>query len=1258
MVGATTSGGHGNPQLDLFPVNAQGEAPRATHVAVNDGDWFDPATWEGGKVPSHGALVHIPEDVAVQYDGVSNAKLFMVRVDGKLTFTAESNAQTKMIVDTMITAPTSTLEVLASRATDGDVDIVFAEGAPAGFSGHYQDHSQGDGVLGRYDWDPSQLSLGLVASGEVVIKGQEVEAHMKVLHGPRAGDSTLTLDAWAEGATTWAPGQQVVVGGAAYLGRDGDGAFQSQDEVRTITLIETVGDKMIVHLDEPLDYDHRGPADPETGQELTVSVGNLTRNVTLSSEVADKNGDGLADRAVSVGEDPGAEGHLVTERGHVMFMHNDDVTVKNASFFGLGRTDKSQELDDFQTKVDTGSTEFNHRLWEDANDNGLFDEGVDTWLTTPADEIQNMRGRYALHVHMAGVGHDHNHGEMDAEGGMIGPCARTGDPICHCGSIDEDGDGRPDFYIHAIDDPDGYQGLGTLIDTDNDGRLDSVRHSAEEHARLYGDDRGALIEGNVVWGSPGWGIVQHDSKADLIGNVTYDIDGAAIVSESGNETGRWEGNATFTTYGTRPEPGNDDSDDFNDNFGHEGVGFWLHSRAIEVVDNVAHSSARTGFRYQQNGVDLKEVSTSELDDMADIAHGAETVAAEDVPITLFDGNEAIAAQEGIRIITDPLDSVRKFNDAYSHLTDFTAWEIAEAGVKTTYTSKYIFRDFLLLGSDHENGFDARAGFFFKVSSADITVVDSHVEGFAKANESWFKVGDRQEYRRGYWDPLDPWGGDWVELHEGAGLVHGIDNPAYNLWNQNIVNLTSDNLTTRNPLGGRNIEIDGEVYSARRVWDEEGAQGDAPAIRQQPLQIDLVDDSANGGLVALWREDLKNADDYEAVLREHIPLAYQDAVYLSRVEWEDGKAIKRKHREDDGKGIADDIWSGTALEFVKTDSLGQQVFTYGDFSPLDWSQTELTLTTNEKILFTKEMIDGVLATEGFYSSPGTSMKFVAMRMIFTDRLTAEYTTKEFLVGLDMAWELPAGAVNNGLYIPHEHSVVAESYAVFREGEYLENWRPVVPQLGEPVVEEVPGLSYEDALALLRDAEIDALGRDGEAYGSDAVTGLDTNARVDGTDVADQIVDADDLTGGGSLGEGAAWTRRAVTGTDQDDRLKGGAGADLMSGGAGDDLLQGRHGDDRLVGGAGDDVLHGGGGSDMLIGGLGADRFRFDAVSGDDTIREFDVELDMIEILHTGLAFEEVTFTQDGADVLLDYAGQTIRVQGVSKDDLDPDNVLVA
>ncbi|MEM7670703.1 MAG: G8 domain-containing protein, partial [Pseudomonadota bacterium] len=290
MAGSNSHASHSNPQLDLLPVNAAGVAVDATHVAVRSGSWFDPATW-GGEIPGQGAVVQIPEGIEVEYAGRSDAKLFMVRVDGDLTFTADNGIETKMVVDTMITSPGSTLNVLASRASDGTVDIVFAESSPS--EGGFSDLSAGDGVIGRHRWDPEQLSLGLVASGEVEIRGQETKAHLKLAEGPLAGESTLTFDAWASGSSTWKPGDTLVVGASNYVGHGPGGAFNSQDEIRTIASIEFVGDQMVVHLDRPLDFFHNGPRDPVTGEELTTSVGNLSRNVTLSSAVADQNGDGL-----------------------------------------------------------------------------------------------------------------------------------------------------------------------------------------------------------------------------------------------------------------------------------------------------------------------------------------------------------------------------------------------------------------------------------------------------------------------------------------------------------------------------------------------------------------------------------------------------------------------------------------------------------------------------------------------------------------------------------------------------------------------------------------------------------------------------------------------------------------------------------------------------------------------------------------------------------------------------------------------------
>lgn len=1292
MGGVSGSGGHGTAHLDLFPVDGAGNAPMATHVAVKDGDWFDPETW-GGQVPGEGAMVHIPASMEVTYEGASDASLFMVRVDGTLNFMAEDGVSTKMVVDTLVTAPDSKLAVLAGRATDGTVDIVFEEGTPAAHADFYTDASAGDGVIGRYNWDPDQLSLGLVASGEVVVRGQEVAGHLQLETGPAAGDTSLVFDAWDEGASTWQPGQQIVVGATNFVGYDANNEFQTEDEVRTITAVEVDGTRLIVHIDAPLQYDHIGPNDPATGEELTTSVGNLSRNVTFSSGVADQNGDGLADRGTSLGEPLEVGGHYVTERGHVAFMHTDDVRVENSAFFGLGRTDKSIPLDDFVTGSN-GNDGLAHRLHEDNGEIGVFDEGIDIALETPADEALNVRGRYAVHLHMAGIGDAHDHSLMDDEGGVIGPCARGGSPICHCSAIDEDGDGQADFYVHSLDDPHHLLGdFGEEIDTDGDGVVDAIRHDADTHrafmsAQEEAETEGAYLGGNVVWGSPGWGIAQHDSRADLIDNVTFDVAGAAFVSETGNETGLWQGNAAFGTYGAQPSNISADDSDFNDDFGQEGVGFWLQSRALEVVDNLAVSSARTGFYYRNHGVDQIDVLASELGDLAAIRDGEDTVAPEDVPIVRFSGNEVIAAQEGIRIITDPLDSVRKFNDAYSHFSDFTAYGIDGAGVNITYSSKYIFEDFLILGNNNTETGGPTAGFFFRVSVADITVLDSHIEGFDHGVISWFSVGDRQEYRRGYWDPQSPSGGNGTPQYAGVGTEFGIDNPAYNLHNHNLIDVSTANLNTVTRFVGRPIEIENPdgtttTYEARQFFSQ---SGDDAVRAKSEVDIELISDSAAGGLVALWREDLANAEDYAAVLANHTPLVYQENAFLSQIHFANGGIARRPTRLDEGDGTADDIWSGTVLEFVKTDSLGQQVFAYNDFSPLNPDAAALEVSTNERLVFTLDGINGVLERDGYYTSPGSGLKFVAIKQVFTDRLTGDFTTKEFLVALDLAWELPEGVANNGLYRPHAQSVIADSYAYFRDGQLLAGREPAVPQLHNPAP-EAEAISATDGAEILLDAAFDTGAREG-GYGPEAVRSAEaSNARVLATDGVDKLENTEALTGvrddlsalfsGQDRDKGtptpgtvegpppteaeptpAGDARITLRGDAEGNILRGENTAEDLFGFAGHDRFLARKGDDRLYGGDGEDILHGGGGDDILSGGAGADRFRFDIQSDDDTIVDFEGEIDLIEILGTGLSFADVEIRQEGGDVLIDYGGQTIRVLDTQASDLGEDNVLVA
>ncbi len=87
---------------------------------------------------------------------------------------------------------------------------------------------------------------------------------------------------------------------------------------------------------------------------------------------------------------------------------------------------------------------------------------------------------------------------------------------------------------------------------------------------------------------------------------------------------------------------------------------------------------------------------------------------------------------------------------------------------------------------------------------------------------------------------------------------------------------------------------------------------------------------------------------------------------------------------------------------------------------------------------------------------------------------------------------------------------------------------------------------------------------------------------------------------------------LQGNSADDTLKGNAGNDSLFGQDGNDLLFGNGNDDQLTGGLGDDTLVGGTGDDIFLGGDGSDRFLFEENNGKDTINDFVVAEDTIEI----------------------------------------------
>ena len=139
---------------------------------------------------------------------------------------------------------------------------------------------------------------------------------------------------------------------------------------------------------------------------------------------------------------------------------------------------------------------------------------------------------------------------------------------------------------------------------------------------------------------------------------------------------------------------------------------------------------------------------------------------------------------------------------------------------------------------------------------------------------------------------------------------------------------------------------------------------------------------------------------------------------------------------------------------------------------------------------------------------------------------------------------------------------------------------------------------------------------------------------------------------------------ISGGKGNDRLFGGAGNDNLCGCEGDDFLRGGRGNDVLNGEKGNDILVGGFGDDSLTGGLGSDRFRFAPSTGTDTITDFTVGEDLIELVR-GLKFSDLQITQGVGTAILSFQPSSLFASdkplailtGVNAASLTPNSFLV-
>ncbi len=234
-------------------------------------------------------------------------------------------------------------------------------------------------------------------------------------------------------------------------------------------------------------------------------------------------------------------------------------------------------------------------------------------------------------------------------------------------------------------------------------------------------DDPAIIIGNSVTNSPGWGYTHHSSHANFTDNVAFDVFGAGFAAEDGDETGVWLRNITIKSQGigwgdwTVKEA----ADVARHDNGRTGDGFFFAGRLVEAAENVA-ANTTNGFVWFHRG-ERTPPTTTNLQH-PETGYGRVQISADDPSIEGFRNNEAFATHSGIIVI--------KANPAQGHdgrtvFDGFLNWETVE-GVNLSYTAHYTLKNLDLIGLTQLEPFQRRRAAFHVGTNASDMVVNGFV----------------------------------------------------------------------------------------------------------------------------------------------------------------------------------------------------------------------------------------------------------------------------------------------------------------------------------------------------------------------------------------------------------------------------------------------------------------------------------------------------------------------------------------------------
>lgn len=122
-----------------------------------------------------------------------------------------------------------------------------------------------------------------------------------------------------------------------------------------------------------------------------------------------------------------------------------------------------------------------------------------------------------------------------------------------------------------------------------------------------------------------------------------------------------------------------------------------------------------------------------------------------------------------------------------------------------------------------------------------------------------------------------------------------------------------------------------------------------------------------------------------------------------------------------------------------------------------------------------------------------------------------------------------------------------------------------------------------------------------------------------------------------------------------QIIGGAGNDTLHGGSLDNIILGGAGHDIIRGGAGDDIISDGSGHDTLFGGAGQDNFVLFADGEPDTIGDYQVGLDKLDLSSFSMLYDvsQLQITPQSWGATITYKNEVINVRSASGQPIAPD-----